>query len=56
MSLRTSPCALILSRQKIYRHLEGSTQAHNKVAIIGDSRTLMIEEGKLLLGTWHFLL
>jgi secondary thiamine-phosphate synthase enzyme len=36
-----------------YRHREGNSPAHIKAAIIGDSETLFIEDGKLVLGTWQ---
>lgn len=36
-----------------YRHREGNSPAHIKAAIIGDSETLFIENGKLVLGTWQ---
>jgi secondary thiamine-phosphate synthase enzyme len=43
----------IVPREKHYRHLEGNAPAHIKASLIGDSRTLFIEDGKLLLGTWQ---
>lgn len=36
-----------------YRHLEGNSPAHIKAMILGDSETLIIENGKLKLGTWQ---
>ncbi len=36
-----------------YSHSEGNADAHIKAAIIGSSRTLFIENGKLGLGTWQ---
>jgi len=36
-----------------YRHLEGNSPAHIKATIVGDSETLFIEDGKLVLGTWQ---
>ncbi len=36
-----------------YRHLEGNADAHIKSALIGSSVTVMVEEGKLLLGRWQ---
>ncbi len=36
-----------------YRHREGNSPAHIKVTLIGDSETLFIEEGRLVLGTWQ---
>lgn len=36
-----------------YRHTEGNAPAHIKASILGDSRTLFIENGQLVLGTWQ---
>ncbi len=36
-----------------YQHSEGNSAAHIKSSLIGCSRTLLIESGKLLLGTWQ---
>jgi secondary thiamine-phosphate synthase enzyme len=36
-----------------YRHLEGNSPAHIKATLIGDSETLFIEDGRLVLGTWQ---
>ncbi|MEO0094750.1 MAG: secondary thiamine-phosphate synthase enzyme YjbQ [candidate division WOR-3 bacterium] len=36
-----------------YSHTEGNADAHIKAAIIGSSRTLFIENGKLAFGTWQ---
>ncbi|MCK4863597.1 MAG: secondary thiamine-phosphate synthase enzyme YjbQ [Dehalococcoidales bacterium] len=36
-----------------YRHLEGNSPAHIKATLVGDSETLFIEDGKLVLGTWQ---
>jgi secondary thiamine-phosphate synthase enzyme len=36
-----------------YRHREGNSPAHIKATLIGDSETLFIEEGRLVLGTWQ---
>ncbi len=36
-----------------YTHLEGNAAAHIKAAVIGSDRTVMIENGRLLLGTWQ---
>ena len=43
----------IVPRQRNYRHLEGNSPAHIKASLLGDSRTLFIEDGKLVLGTWQ---
>ncbi|MDI6763082.1 MAG: secondary thiamine-phosphate synthase enzyme YjbQ [Thermodesulfobacteriota bacterium] len=36
-----------------YQHTEGNSSAHIKSSLIGCSRTLFIESGRLLLGTWQ---
>jgi len=40
-------------QHKNYRHTEGNAPAHIKASILGDSRTLFIENGELVLGTWQ---
>lgn len=36
-----------------YRHMEGNSAAHLKASMMGFSEMLIIEKGKLLLGTWQ---
>jgi len=36
-----------------YRHREGNSAAHVKSSLFGCSRTLIIKDGRLLLGTWQ---
>ena len=36
-----------------YRHMEGNAPAHIKASLAGDSETLLIEDGRLILGTWQ---
>ena len=36
-----------------YTHTEGNADAHVKSAVMGSSRTVFIERGKLSLGTWQ---
>ncbi|MCX8117266.1 MAG: secondary thiamine-phosphate synthase enzyme YjbQ [Desulfobacterota bacterium] len=36
-----------------YEHTEGNAAAHIKSSLIGCSQTLLIESGRLLLGTWQ---
>jgi secondary thiamine-phosphate synthase enzyme len=43
----------IVPQQKSYRHMEGNSPAHIKASLIGDSRTMLIEDGRLVLGTWQ---
>ena len=37
----------------IYKHMEGNAPAHIKASLIGNSQTIFIENGKLVLGTWQ---
>lgn len=43
----------IVPQKKSYRHMEGNSPAHIKASLTGDSRTLFIEGGKPVLGTWQ---
>ena len=36
-----------------YRHFEGNSHAHIKSSYVGAEKTIIINEGKLLLGTWQ---
>ncbi len=36
-----------------YRHLEGNADAHIKSSLVGCSEIVIIENGKILLGTWQ---
>ncbi len=36
-----------------YKHLEGNSDAHIKASIFGSSLSVIISNGKLLLGTWQ---
>ena len=36
-----------------FRHSEGNSSAHLKSSCVGASETILIKEGKLLLGTWQ---
>lgn len=36
-----------------YLHTEGNSDAHIKTSLVGSSQTLIIEGGKLVLGTWQ---
>jgi secondary thiamine-phosphate synthase enzyme len=36
-----------------YRHAEGNTAAHLKAMTVGASQTVLIEDGRLVLGTWQ---
>jgi len=36
-----------------YRHLEGNADAHIKATLVGTSQMVLVEGGRLLLGTWQ---
>ena len=36
-----------------FKHMEGNSDAHTKSSIVGCSQDIIIDEGKLLLGTWQ---
>jgi len=36
-----------------YRHMEGNSDAHIKASLVGASDTIIVENGKLMLGTWQ---
>jgi secondary thiamine-phosphate synthase enzyme len=40
-------------REKDYHHNDGNCDAHLKAAVIGCSKSLLIENGHLVLGTWQ---
>jgi len=36
-----------------YSHMEGNSDSHIKASLVGSSETIIIEDGRLLLGTWQ---
>lgn len=36
-----------------YRHTEGNAAAHIKATLVGPSVTLLVQDGRLVLGTWQ---
>ena len=43
----------IIPFQDNYKHREGNSAAHIKSSMFGSSETIIIEKGKLALGTWQ---
>jgi len=43
----------IISDRESYRHAEGNSPAHIKASLVGPQLTVMVAEGRLLLGTWQ---
>ena len=39
--------------QPFYRHSEGNSDAHIKSSLVGPSLTVIVEDGRLKLGTWQ---
>lgn len=44
---------VIEHRDPDYRHGEGNSDSHIKTSLIGPSQTVIVEGGRLLLGTWQ---
>ncbi|MCK4739385.1 MAG: secondary thiamine-phosphate synthase enzyme YjbQ [Deltaproteobacteria bacterium] len=45
--------SLIPPAESEYQHAEGNSDSHLKSSIVGVSETIIIDEGRLLLGTWQ---
>lgn len=43
----------IISDKEPYRHSEGNSPAHIKASLVGPQLTVMVSQGRLLLGTWQ---
>lgn len=43
----------IIPKNGDYHHMEGNSDAHIKASLIGSSVTVLIENNKLVLGTWQ---
>jgi secondary thiamine-phosphate synthase enzyme len=43
----------IFPRDGDYRHAEGNSDSHLKTLVTGPGQTLLIEDGRLVLGTWQ---
>lgn len=44
---------MVAWRQPFYRHVEGNSASHVKASMMGSSVTVLIEEGRLVLGRWQ---
>ena len=44
---------LIPQRESYYRHNEGNSDSHVKTSLVGNSVMVLIENAKLVLGTWQ---
>jgi secondary thiamine-phosphate synthase enzyme len=45
--------SLIAKQEQYYRHAEGNSDSHVKTILTGNSVTLLIENGRILLGQWQ---
>jgi len=43
----------LISPAEPYRHLEGNSPAHIKASLVGSMETVLVEAGRLVLGTWQ---
>ena len=43
----------LIPRDDGYHHGEGNSDAHLKASLMGFSQTVLIEDGRLVLGTWQ---
>jgi len=44
---------MIPKHEAYYQHGEGNSDSHVKTSLVGNSVTVLIERGKLVLGTWQ---
>ncbi len=45
----------IIPEKSDYHHMEGNSDAHIKASILGSSVTVLVENKKLILGTWQHI-
>jgi len=43
----------LVPRDEGYHHLEGNADSHIKTVLVGSSENIIIEQNKLVLGTWQ---
>ncbi len=43
----------LIPEGKGYSHLEGNSDSHIKASILGSSLNIIVEDGRLVLGTWQ---
>jgi secondary thiamine-phosphate synthase enzyme len=44
---------LVPKQENYYDHGEGNSDSHVKTALVGNSATILVEDGELLLGRWQ---
>ncbi|MHA1652003.1 MAG: secondary thiamine-phosphate synthase enzyme YjbQ [Candidatus Helarchaeota archaeon] len=45
----------LIPQSSNYRHIEGNSDSHVKASLTGFSQTVIVQNGKMLLGTWQGL-
>jgi secondary thiamine-phosphate synthase enzyme len=45
--------ALVPRRESFYHHAEGNSDSHLKTSFFGPSLTVLVHQGRLVLGTWQ---
>jgi secondary thiamine-phosphate synthase enzyme len=45
--------AKLVPQDRGFKHYEGNSDSHIKTSMIGSSENILIEDGKLVLGTWQ---
>ncbi|NIA19259.1 MAG: YjbQ family protein [Xanthomonadaceae bacterium] len=45
--------ASLIPQKDDYHHLEGNSDAHLKASLLGFSETLLVQDGRLVLGVWQ---
>ncbi len=48
-----STLSRLVPQDPSYRHMEGNSDSHMKASIMGSAVTVMVENGRLVLGTWQ---
>ena len=43
----------LVPERREYKHMEGNSHAHMKASIMGSSCNIIVEDGKMKLGTWQ---
>jgi secondary thiamine-phosphate synthase enzyme len=44
---------LVPKHEAYYQHGEGNSDSHVKTSLVGNSATILVEEGRLVLGRWQ---
>ena len=45
----------LIPESNSYHHIEGNSDAHIKASLLGSSVTILVENNKLVLGTWQHI-